>query len=161
MCGWLPPVQRVGMVGTCGMPEIAEISNKYKSLKHLVCVASCGQCREHLVSVGLPSRRRPPPPRLNCPPFLFCLSLPHTALPSTIKPQSGARWLRHTGRSPPTPPPSSTQPAGHWRQGPGVTQFYAAPWSSGLERCHQVGRRRVLIRGSCLFLSSLSSLTCL
>ena len=106
-----------------------------------------GECGSCLEAAGEGGERRPPPPRLNCPPFLFCLS-PPTPLPSTIKSQSGARWLRPTRSSPPPPSPSSTQPAGHWRQGPGVTQFYAAPWTSGLGRCHQLGWRRVLMRGA-------------
>ena len=75
------------------------------------------------------------------------LPSPHPELPS-IKSQSGARWLRPTLTSPPPPPPSPTQPAGHWRQGPEVTQFYAAPWTSGLGGCQQDGwRRRGLMRG--------------
>ena len=101
--------------------------------KHLVCVGGCGQCRERLVSVsGAEEERRQLPPRLDCPPSLFCLCPPPTLLPPelpSIKSQLGARWLRPTLTSPPPPPPSSTQPAGHWRQGPEVSQFYAAPWT--------------------------------
>ena len=43
--------------------------------KHLVCVGGCGQCRERLVSVS--GRRRRLPPRLDCPPSLFCLCPPY------------------------------------------------------------------------------------
>ena len=45
--------------------------------KHLVCVGGCGQCRERLVSVsGAEEERRQLPPRLHCPPSLFCLCPP-------------------------------------------------------------------------------------
>ena len=82
----------------------------------------------------------------------------------SIKSQSGARWLRPTWSSPPPPPSSSTQPAGHWRQGPEVTQFYAAPWTSGLGVWQQDGwRKSGLVRelGRCLVSSLLPILTCL
>ena len=78
------------------------------------------------------------------PPFSASVP-PTTLLPQelpSIKSQSGARWLRPTLTSPPPPPPSSTQPAGHWRQGPEVSQFYAAPWTLGPGGCQQDGRRR-------------------
>ena len=114
--------------------------------KHLVCVGGCGQCRERLVSVsGAEEERRQLPPRLDCPPSLFCLCPPPTLLPPelpSIKSQSGARWLQPTLTSPPPPPPSSTKPAGHWRQGPEVSQFYAAPWALGQGGYQQDGRRR-------------------
>ena len=74
------------------------------------------------------------------PPFSASVP-PPTLLPPdlpSIKSQSGARWLRPILTSPPPPPPSSTQPAGHWRQGPEVSQFYAAPWTLGRGGCHRM-----------------------
>ena len=99
------------------------------------------------------------------PPFSASVP-PPTLLPPelpSIKSQLGARWLRPTLTSPPPPPPSSTKPAGHWRQGPEVSQFYAAPWTSCSGGYHRMAGGEELMRGVRQVLGPLllPSLTCL